>query len=215
VIGRVWLVARTHDQPDKMLSVAIYGVSLILLYSASSALHLVNGSERTIFRLRRCDHAAIYILIAGTYTPLCYHFLDGGWRWLMLGMIWTLAIMGAIYKLRFHWKSRTSTLGYVAGRHYRRANGHPSAANGRTDPDTGRRAALYGRRSGLRAGQAQFASLFHRARSLACVRDGRERAALRGNHAVCGVRKEKAKRKRKDNAKARRREGTKEKGTYG
>jgi hemolysin III len=114
VVGLIWLVSKTHDQPDKMLSVAIYGVSLILLYSASSALHLVNGSERTIFRLRRCDHAAIYILIAGTYTPLCYHFLDGGWRWLLLGTIWTLAIMGAIYKLRFHWQRRTSTLGYVA-----------------------------------------------------------------------------------------------------
>src|SRR5688572_11450388 len=73
VAGLVWLITLTQDDPAKMISMIVYGVSLILLYSASAALHLIKGSERTILWLCRFDHAAIYALIAGTYTPICYN----------------------------------------------------------------------------------------------------------------------------------------------
>jgi hemolysin III len=113
VIGLVWLIAVTHSEPTKMLSMLVYGLSLILLYAASSALHLIPGSERVRHLLRRFDHAAIYLLIAGTYTPFCYHFLTGGWRWGMLGVIWFAALVGIVYKLFFRWKKGFSTLAYV------------------------------------------------------------------------------------------------------
>ncbi len=99
--GLAWLISRTADDPARMLSMLVYGISLILLYSASAALHLVHGSPRTLLWLKRFDHAAIYALIAGTYTPLCFNLLTGGWRWGLLGGIWALAVLGIVFKLFF------------------------------------------------------------------------------------------------------------------
>ena len=109
-----WLVAQTQHDLGKMLSMAIYGISLVLLYSASAALHLIHGSPRTFLWLKRFDHAAIYALIAGTYTPICYNALAGGWRWGMLSTIWALALVGILGKLLFLKESgHLSTLLYV------------------------------------------------------------------------------------------------------
>lgn len=116
VIGLVWLVSLTRADLAKLISVAVYGLSMIALYLASGIFHLFNGSERTILWLRRIDHAAIYLLIAGTYTPFCYTVLTGGWRWLMLALVWGLAFIGAVYKLLFlrGENSRLSLCFYVA-----------------------------------------------------------------------------------------------------
>ncbi|MBZ0293389.1 MAG: hemolysin III family protein [Anaerolineae bacterium] len=115
-IGLIWLVIATHDHTAKLLSVVIYGVSVIVLYSASTTFHLVKGSEKTVFLLRRIDHAAIYIMIAGTYTPIVYNILSGYWRWGMLAAIWSLAVIGIVYKLLFLQGNRNhlSTILYVA-----------------------------------------------------------------------------------------------------
>ncbi len=113
-IGMIWLVAITQDNLGKMITVAIYGCSMILLYSASAAYHLSNGSERKILWLRRLDHAAIYVLIAGTYTPVFYNLLSGNGRWWMLTLIWGLSLAGAVYKLFFmHDAGYLSLLFYV------------------------------------------------------------------------------------------------------
>lgn len=114
-VGLVWLVTLTWNDVPRMVSVAVYGVSLVLLYSASAALHLTKGSPRLLIWLNRFDHAAIYALIAGTYTPLCYNLLSGGWRWGMLITIWALALVGIVFKLsRLGWRSgHLSTLFYV------------------------------------------------------------------------------------------------------
>lgn len=111
--GMVWLVTLTQNDIPKMITVTVYGFSMVMLYSASAALHLVNGSERTIFWLQKIDHAAIFLLIAGTYTPFCYNLLAGEWRWGMLGIIWALAALGVIFKLFFFWDGHISTLFYV------------------------------------------------------------------------------------------------------
>jgi hemolysin III len=112
--GLLWLIVLTRDDPVEMLTVAVYGLSMVLLYLASAALHLSNGSPRKLFWLRRVDHAAIYLIIAGTYTPLCYHLLSGGWRWGMLAVVWTLAVIGIVYKLFFlHGRSYRSTIIYM------------------------------------------------------------------------------------------------------
>ncbi len=115
-IGLVWLVVVTRDETDKMISMIVYGISVILLYSASTTFHLVKGSERTVLFLRRLDHAAIYVMIAGTYTPIIYNVLPGMWRWHMLLLIWGLAVTGIVYKLLFLRGNRNhlSTLLYVA-----------------------------------------------------------------------------------------------------
>lgn len=78
----LWLIALTHNDPLKLVAVIIYGLSLIILYSASATYHLSHGSERKLLWLERCDHAAIYILIAGCYTPICLTVITGEWRWI-------------------------------------------------------------------------------------------------------------------------------------
>lgn len=113
-VGLVWLMMQTWHDPAKMAAMVVYGSSLILLYSASSALHLIHASERGLFWLRRFDHAAIYVLIAGTYTPIVYTILDGYWRWGVLGLVWTVAIAGCVFKLLYlHGYHHLSTVIYV------------------------------------------------------------------------------------------------------
>ncbi len=110
--GLAVLIILTRDDPPKMITMIVYGVSLILLYSASTVLHLVRASERTLARLNHLDHAMIYILIAGTYTPFCYNLLEDPLRRGMLIAIWGLAAIGVVEKLAFFRGS--GTLLYIA-----------------------------------------------------------------------------------------------------
>lgn len=114
LIGTIWLVALTLDDLPRMVVMLVYGVSMVLLYAASATMHLYNGDTRTIQFLNRLDHAAIYLLIAGTYTPFIYHFLDGEWRWALLALIWGMAVTGMLFKLVFFWGGHVSTILYVA-----------------------------------------------------------------------------------------------------
>jgi hemolysin III len=87
------------DTPLKIISLAVYGVSLIFMFSASATYHLVNAPANIMLRLRKMDHSAIYLLIAGTYTPICLYFFNGFWRWGLLCIIWGMAICGVTIKL--------------------------------------------------------------------------------------------------------------------
>jgi hemolysin III len=82
-----------------IVAYAIYGASLILLYGASSMYHLLTLSPYGITVLRRIDHTMIFVLIAGTYTPICLLPLRGGWGWSLFGIIWGMAIAGMIQAL--------------------------------------------------------------------------------------------------------------------
>lgn len=82
-----------------IVSFSIFGASLILLYTASSIYHLLTVGEKGLKILRKIDHMMIYVLIAGTYTPICLIPLRGGWGWSLLASIWGIAIMGIILKL--------------------------------------------------------------------------------------------------------------------
>lgn len=82
-----------------IVSFVIFGASLILTYSASAAYHLTaNGSAKKDI-LRRFDHAMIYVLIAGTYTPVSLVPLRGGWGWSLFGIVWGVAFVGVVWKL--------------------------------------------------------------------------------------------------------------------
>ena len=80
-------------------SALIFGVSLILLYTASSVYHLTIAKDSIIKILRKIDHSMIFILIAGTYTPVCMVLLSAPLKYYMLGLIWSIAICGIIFKL--------------------------------------------------------------------------------------------------------------------
>jgi hemolysin III len=82
----------------KVVSVSIYGATLVLLYSASTLYHSVQGRAKDV--LRKFDHNGIYLLIAGSYTPFCLVSLRAGWGWWLFGIIWSLAIVGVLQELR-------------------------------------------------------------------------------------------------------------------
>lgn len=82
-----------------MASVIIFGISLILLYSASATYHLVVASDKVIAFLRKIDHSMIFILIAGSYTPYCLIALNGEKGWLLFGVIVAIAICGVLFKM--------------------------------------------------------------------------------------------------------------------
>jgi hemolysin III len=80
-----------------VVGAAIFGTTLVLLYTVSTLYHALRpGRAKRIFHV--LDHAAIYLLIAGTYTPFCLSTLRGGWGWSLLGVIWGLALLGVAFK---------------------------------------------------------------------------------------------------------------------
>ena len=98
-IGLISLLVVGWGTPVKIISLLIYGASLIFLFSASATYHTVNRKERVLEVFRKVDHAAIFLLIAGTYTPFCVNAFTGFWQWGMLSIIWTLALTGVIVKV--------------------------------------------------------------------------------------------------------------------
>ncbi|MGE5588238.1 MAG: PAQR family membrane homeostasis protein TrhA [Clostridia bacterium] len=83
----------------KIVSFSIFGSSLILLYSASATYHLLNVSRRAQVVLRKLDHIMIFVLIAGTYTPVCLVTLRGVLGYVLLAIVWTLALAGLFFKV--------------------------------------------------------------------------------------------------------------------
>jgi hemolysin III len=116
LIGTIFLVRITLPSGEltEIIGVAIFGFSMSLLYLASTTYHFAR-TKKLRRQLNIFDHAAIYILIAGTYTPFCLVVLEEWLRVVMLTIIWTLAILGVIFKLKHTGKfNRLSTILYVA-----------------------------------------------------------------------------------------------------
>ncbi len=99
ITGLVVLVVLSEDDPWRVVSFSIYGASLVLLYVASAVYHwlLVPMAQRKW--LNRLDHVAIFLLIAGTYTPVCLVTLRGSWGWSIFGVVWGAAFAGTVVKL--------------------------------------------------------------------------------------------------------------------
>jgi hemolysin III len=107
-------IASLHGNPRRIVAYSIYGVTLVLLYGASTAYHGIHLPEAKR-RLRTLDHAAIYLLIAGTYTPFTLISLRGVWGWSLFGIVWALAATGVVFKLFFTGRFPVlSTITYLA-----------------------------------------------------------------------------------------------------
>lgn len=115
ITGLILLVVRAalYGSAWQVVSFSIYGASLILLYLASTLYHGFQSPRlKSIFRIM--DHTAIYLLIAGTYTPFLLVTLRGPWGWTLFGIIWGLALGGIIFKLVFGTKyEMLSTIFYL------------------------------------------------------------------------------------------------------
>lgn len=110
----VLIVTADRTSPLTLLGRAIFGVTMILCYLTSTVYHaLHDGRAKRVFRV--LDHSAIYLLIAGTYTPFLLGAMRGAWGWSLLGVVWTLALAGIIAKLTIGFRfPRLSTAFYVA-----------------------------------------------------------------------------------------------------
>ena len=94
VVGLVVLLVLARGRPWHTVAFAIYGVSLILLYTASALYHWLPVGPPQVTRLMRLDHTAIFLLIAGTFAPVCLISLRGGWGWGLLAAEYGLAAVG-------------------------------------------------------------------------------------------------------------------------
>lgn len=94
LVGLIALLIVGWSTPGKIISLTIYGLSLVAMFSASATYHMVQAKDKVLLILRKIDHSAIYLLIAGTYTPFCVNAFDGFWKWGMLSIIWSLAAIG-------------------------------------------------------------------------------------------------------------------------
>jgi hemolysin III len=96
IAGLVLLMVAAHGRPWHTVAFAIYGATLIFLYTASALFHLLRLSPAQEEGLFGLDRAAIYTLIAGTYTPICLLVLPKAWGWSILGVVWGLAAVGIV-----------------------------------------------------------------------------------------------------------------------
>ncbi len=100
IAGAVVLVSLSAERGDawQVASAAVYGATLVALYAASTLYHALKGTgARGVLRI--VDHCAIFLLIAGTYTPVTLVGMRGGWGWTLFGIAWVLAAVGILFKV--------------------------------------------------------------------------------------------------------------------
>ena len=97
MVALIVMAARQGD-PWKIVSFSVYGACLFSLYASSTLYHSLRHRAKAVFR--RLDHLAIYLLIAGTYTPFELVTLRGGWGWSLFGAVWGLAAVGMALEFR-------------------------------------------------------------------------------------------------------------------
>jgi len=101
----------TAGDPALAAGLAVYGVTLTLVYAASALYH-GTGHPRLRDLFKRFDQAAIFLFIAGSYTPFALYVLGGGWGWGLFGLVWALALAGIVFKTVFHGRLEWATVGF-------------------------------------------------------------------------------------------------------
>ncbi len=97
----VVLAVRTSWDTPRMLSMIVFALSAVALYTTSTLYHTIPWRRRWKQRMQRFDHSMIFLLVAGTYTPIAFNVLSGSLRWATLGFVWTAAAAGIAQKVFF------------------------------------------------------------------------------------------------------------------
>jgi len=97
--GVAWLLVRGPHDVGTVLTSATYGICLVVLYAASAIYHLVIANEKVTRRLRLFDHVAIFLMVAGTCTPVFFRAFTGTTRVVMMLVVWSVALAGIAFKL--------------------------------------------------------------------------------------------------------------------
>lgn len=120
VAALVALVVLTSNDTPRMMSMVVYALTLVALYTTSSLYHSIPWRPKWKQRMQRLDHSMTYLLVAGSFTPIAANVLDGAWRVRVLAVVWGAAIVGVGQKIIFPrvrpWFSITlqTTLGWFA-----------------------------------------------------------------------------------------------------
>lgn len=101
-------MAAARGDATRITSFSVYGATLLLTYLASTCYHSTRGRAKAVFR--KIDHSAIYLLIAGTYTPLALVSLSGGWGWTLFAASWSLAAVGIVQEVWIAKGARVTSL---------------------------------------------------------------------------------------------------------
>jgi hemolysin III len=99
LVGTVYLVHRAWGNTAALLASLVFGVALAVMYTVSSLYHSIPWSPTWKQRLQRADHSMIYLVVAGTFTPIAVAGLNGAAVWWCLGLVWGIAIVGIVLKL--------------------------------------------------------------------------------------------------------------------
>ncbi len=101
-------LAARRGGASRIAAVAVYAAMLVILYLSSTLYHSLRGAPKRVFDV--FDHCAIYLLIAGTYTPFTLVTLGGKWGWWLFGVVWTLAILGVLKDILLHGRYRAVSI---------------------------------------------------------------------------------------------------------
>ena len=97
--GMLAMLILARGAPLKIVSVLVYSLGLMAMFSASGIYHSAIVKPAVLLVLRKIDHSAIFLLIAGTYTPFCLLAFTGFWHWGLLALIWLIAVIGIVVKV--------------------------------------------------------------------------------------------------------------------
>ena len=99
--GLIVLIVRTSSDLLRMFTMIVFAGSMVALFTTSSLYHSVPWRERWKKRMQRFDHSMIFLLVAGTYTPIAFNVLSSSWKWITLGVVWGIAVFGILQKMFF------------------------------------------------------------------------------------------------------------------
>lgn len=103
--GTVYLVVQAWGRASAVVSATIFGLALVVMYVVSTIYHSIPWRADLKQRLQRVDHSMIYLVVAGTYTPIAVAALDGAELFIALALVWTMGLVGIVLKLALPWVS--------------------------------------------------------------------------------------------------------------
>lgn len=111
----LYLLLMAGNGPLEAISFAVFGTTMMLMYSASTVYHMFSLSERGTNILRKIDHIMIYLFIAGSFTPFTLLLMDGALKWTVISVIWGIAFLGIMFKLLWLHAPRWVSLAFYLG----------------------------------------------------------------------------------------------------
>ena len=114
-IWALYLLLTAGSGPAEIIAFAVFGSTMLLMYSASTIYHLFHLSEKGTIILRKIDHSMIFLFIAGSFTPFTLLLMEGRFKWLMISVVWGIALVGIILKLLWMHAPRWVSLSFYLG----------------------------------------------------------------------------------------------------